>query len=241
MSAVRPNPDRDSTGAGATSNVQVPGSAPSQLSRSPVQAVSQHTSSTQNPEAHTDAVLHSAPFGFGVLVGVALGVAVSVRVGVRVGVAVCVAVGVQPGCDTPPHVLQMLPSHSAGAVHRFPGQQNPPAPPQGTQVSVVGEHTLPVTHGMPGGPTQQGSPVVPQSWQVPITHVRPRLHNGPSVQQGWLVPPQGVHVPPAHTKPKSQLSGGTVLQHGSDIWPQGVQRPPMHTDVIPQKLPVQHG
>ena len=80
MSAIRPNPDRDSAGAGAASDMQVPGSRPLHVSRSPVQAVSQHTSSTQNPEAHTDGVVHAAPFGFGVLVGVPLAVAVDVCV-----------------------------------------------------------------------------------------------------------------------------------------------------------------
>ena len=121
-------------------------------------AVLQHNPSTQNPEAHTDGVAHSAPLGFGVLVGVALGVAVGVlvTVGVRVDVGVRVGVGVQAGCDTPPQVLHMTPLHCEGNVHTFPGQQNSPAWPQCTQVSFVGEHTLLGRHGKPGAPSQQG-------------------------------------------------------------------------------------
>jgi len=205
--------------------------------------VSQHTSSTQNPEAHTDGVVHAAPFGFGVLVGVPLAVAVDVcvAVGVRVTVAVRVAVAVQLGCDTPPQVLHLLKSHSAGGLHWFPGQQDWPASPHGTQMLLVGEHTLLGRHGKPGKPIQQGCPVAPQSLHVPIRHVRPRPHSGSSRQQGWLEPPQATHVPPTHSAFGAQLSGGAVLQHGWAIWPQGVQKPAWHTDVSPQNPPMQHG
>ena len=114
MSAVSPSTEGESAGAGAASDVQVPGSTPSQLSSSPVQAVSQQTPSAQNPEAQSDGVVHAAPLGIGVLVDVAVDVAVAVRVGV----------GVQGGCDTPPHVLQTLMAHCAGAMHTFPRQQD---------------------------------------------------------------------------------------------------------------------
>jgi len=64
-----------------------------------VQAVSQHTSATQNPVEHCDGVVHAPPWGTGVLVGVAVGVlvGVSVTVGVFVGVLVGVNVGGQTG------------------------------------------------------------------------------------------------------------------------------------------------
>ena len=114
MSAASPSTEGDSAGAGAASDVQVPGCGASQLSSSPVQAVSQQTPSTQNSEAQSAGVVHAAPLGSGVSVGVAVAVAV----------AVGVDVGVQAGCDTPPQVLQMVPSHSAAPAHTFPGQQN---------------------------------------------------------------------------------------------------------------------
>ena len=114
MRPASPSTEGESAGAGAASDVQVPGSTPSQLSSSPLQAVSQQTPSAQNPEAQSDGVVHAAPLGIGVWVAVAVDVAVAVRVGV----------GVQGGCDTPPQVLQTWPLHCAGAMQKFPGQQN---------------------------------------------------------------------------------------------------------------------
>jgi len=64
-----------------------------------VQAVSQHTLSTQKVDAHCSAAVQLDPMGcrLGVAVGVAVGLAVGVLVGVAVLVGVGVAVGVAVG------------------------------------------------------------------------------------------------------------------------------------------------
>src|SRR5262249_57117722 len=93
--ARRPHPP--TAGAGAVVLVHVP-RCPGRSHRSCglVQAVSQHTSATQNPVEHCDGVMHAPPWGTGVLVGVAVGgvVAVAVFVAVAAGGAV---VGVGAG------------------------------------------------------------------------------------------------------------------------------------------------
>jgi hypothetical protein len=84
-----------SAGAPAAVLAHVP-TCPGRLHRmrGPVQAVSQHTSSTQLPEAQSTGSTQPPPLGMRVLVGVAVGVWVGVLVGVFVGVVFGVSVGV---------------------------------------------------------------------------------------------------------------------------------------------------
>jgi len=81
------SPGVDNTGAGATVELQRP-CRPGRLHCwfGPLQAVSQHTSSTQKPLWHCVPAEHGEPNGNGVFVGVAVGVPVGVVVGVAVGV-----------------------------------------------------------------------------------------------------------------------------------------------------------
>src|SRR5262249_56838583 len=72
--ATARRPHQPTAGAGAVVLVHVP-RCPGRSHRSCglVQAVSQHTSSTQKPVEHCDGVMHAPPWGTGVLVGVAGG------------------------------------------------------------------------------------------------------------------------------------------------------------------------
>jgi len=81
------SPGVDNAGAGATVELQWP-FRPGRLHCwfGPLQAVSQHTSSTQKPLWHCAAAEHGEPNGNGVFVGVAVGVLVGVVVGVAVRV-----------------------------------------------------------------------------------------------------------------------------------------------------------
>ena len=96
--ATARRPHQPTAGAGAVVLVHMP-RCPGRSHRSCglVQAVSQHTSATQNPVEHCDGVVHAPPRGTGVLVGVCVTVPVLVAVAVLVAVPVAVAVAVLVG------------------------------------------------------------------------------------------------------------------------------------------------
>ena len=119
ISDATSNPHGVSDGAAAASLAHVP-SCPGRLQRisGSVQAVSQHTTSTQKPDAQAGPVVQEPPLGIGVRVGVA--------VGVRVGVVVGVGVGTQP--PIPSETQQVPATHVSRPLQHSWDEVQPLAP-----------------------------------------------------------------------------------------------------------------
>ena len=75
------------------------------------------------------------------------------------------------------------------------------------------------TPGYMPPPEQQGSPVLPQFWQLPNElQRRPVVSQTLPAQHGWPFAPQVAHEPKRHTTPESQVS---PAQQVCPLAPQG--------------------